>query len=255
VNAKRDWVAPEPVSIEGTWAPDGMSRADVEALPQVKKLISANPALGEVVRRAEFWGNETCTYLEVVNVLGRWQSAEQLKQRTQFVDPDTLNMRVDSAEQAATLKRWQMAQKLGSIERMALLQNAKKLPFVDERLAASVGLTCEDFADIPVTDMATDVIYDAIAESKSGLIPYAVVDQRRATFFNEDGSVNLPAIKIGIAKASTIVMMSWFMFGKGNFVWILLIARGLADLRPDLFYFLNPASEEGKALWKAFAIL
>ena len=148
-----------------------------------------------------------------------------------------------------------MATKLKCTERMGLLQNAKKLPFTDEKLAASVGLTVADFEDIPVTDAACNVVYDALAESRSGLIPYAVADARRAAWINDDGSVNLAAFKIGTFKSSFVVIASWFMFGKGNFVWILVFARALADVRPDLFAFLNPATEEGKVLWKAFAIL
>ena len=244
--------AQEPPEGSTLWVPDDMLQAQVEALPQVKKLLAANPSLGDTLKRAEFWSNETASVLEVVNVVGRWQKSEQIVERTAFC-PESY--RVETLAQSATWKRYKMATKLKCTERMGLLQNAKKLPFTDEKLAASVGLTVADFEDIPVTDAAANVVYDALAESRSGLIPYAVADARRAAWINDDGSVNLAAFKIGTFKSSFVVIASWFMFGKGNFVWILVFARALADVRPDLFAFLNPATEEGKVLWKAFAIL
>ena len=70
-----------------------------------------------------------------------------------------------------------------------------------------------------------------------------------------EGALDLGRLKFGLYKSRAVVIFAWFWFGKGNFVWILVIARTLADLRPDLFAALNPATEEGKVLWKAFAIL
>uniref|UniRef100_A0A7S3FJE6 Uncharacterized protein n=1 Tax=Haptolina ericina TaxID=156174 RepID=A0A7S3FJE6_9EUKA len=243
-----------PLSEQQLWKPDGLLSRDVVVLPHVANLLSANPALGDILRRAEFWSNETATLLEVLNVLGRWQTADQIKERSLFT-PEDMNPREENIFQSATKRRYEMAQRLGSCERMGLIQNAKGLPFTDEKLAASVGLTVDDFTEIPVTDAACNVVYDALAESRSGLIPYDVTDKRRASWIKEDGSFDVTLFKIGTIKSTFVVTCSWFMFGKGNFVWILLIARGLADAAPDKFSFLNPASPEGKALWKAFAIL
>jgi len=236
------------------WKRDMRLSRDVVALPHVAKLLKANPELNAGFNRAEFWNNESATLLEVINVVGRWQRHEQIKERSLFADED-LNPREENIYQSATYKRYEMAQRLNSTERMGLIQNAKVLPFTDEKLAASVGLTVEDFAEIPVTDAACNVVYDALAQSMSGLIPYEVADERRASWINEDGSLDTVKFRTGIAKASGVVIASWFMFGKGNFIWVLLFCRALSDARPDLFSFLNPATEEGKALWKAFAIL
>lgn len=126
-----------PLSEQQLWKPDGLLSRDVVVLPHVANLLSANPALGDILRRAEFWSNETATLLEVLNVLGRWQTADQIKERSLFT-PEDMNPREENIFQSATKRRYEMAQRLGSCERMGLIQNAKGLPFTDEKLAASV---------------------------------------------------------------------------------------------------------------------
>ena len=91
----------------------------------------------------------------------------------------------------------------------------------NEKLAASFGMTCADFEDIPVTVDACNVAYDALAESRSGLIPYADADKRRNEWLNDDGSFNQPRFLTGLAKSRFTVIIAWFIFGKGNFVWVL----------------------------------
>ena len=60
-----------------------------------------------VFRRAEFWEPETCTMLEIANVLGRWESASEWAERTQFSVVD--NQRAESMAQGATKQRFEMA--------------------------------------------------------------------------------------------------------------------------------------------------
>ena len=92
-----------------------------------------------------------------------------------------------------------------------------------------------DFWSIPVTEAACNVVYDALAESRSGLIPYDTIDARRKEWVNADGSLNKPRFLIGLAKSRMLVIIAWFVFGKGNFVWVLVAAQALHDIRPDLF--------------------
>ena len=54
--------------------------------------------------------------------------------------------------------------------RVALLQNIKALPFTNERLAASVGKSAAEFDAAPLTDAAANVVFDALAQSKNGLV-------------------------------------------------------------------------------------
>ena len=123
---------------------------------------------------------------------------------------------------------------LGVTERIGQ-QNIPNRPFTNEKLAASFGMTCADFEDIPVTVDACNVAYDALAESRSGLIPYADADKRRNEWLNDDGSFNQPRFLTGLAKSRFTVIIAWFIFGKGNFVWVLVFVQALHDVRPDIF--------------------
>ena len=51
---------------------------------------------------------------------------------------------------------------------VALLQNINALPFTNERLAASVGKSTAEFNAAPVSEAAVNVVFDALAESKTG---------------------------------------------------------------------------------------
>jgi len=205
---------------------------EIREMPNVKAIMQSQPALADVISRAEFWTNESATLLEVINVVGRFENTDDFKTRTTFTEA---GYRDEDLRQAGTEKRYMMAQKLGCVERIALSMNAPNLPFTNERLAASVGLTLADFESIPVTAEACNVAYDALAESRSGLIPFATADQRRKEWVNDDGSFNKPRFMIGLAKSRFLVIIAWFVFGKGNFVWVLVFAQALHDIRPDLF--------------------
>jgi len=195
--------------------------------------LATRPEAQTVLRRAEFWGNQTATLLEVINVVGRFESVDEFKVRTQFTVVE--NARIEDETQSETQNRYEMAQRMGCVERVALKQNVPNLPFTNERLAASLGMTCDDFNALPVTTAAANVVFDALVESKSSLLQYALADKRRAAWINDDGSFNEAAFRIGQSKARGVVIFSWFLFGKGNFVWVLLAVQFLHDARPDLF--------------------
>lgn len=127
-----------------------------------------------------------------------------------------------------------MALRMGCAERVALSQNAPKLPFKNEALAASVGLTVDDFQNLTVSKSACNVLYDALAESRSGLIPYGVMDKRISNLLNSDGTFNEIAFRYGHAKSTILIIVGWFIFGKANFIWILVWVKVLHDWKPDL---------------------
>eukprot|EP00316_Scyphosphaera_apsteinii_P009844 CAMPEP_0119309390 /NCGR_PEP_ID=MMETSP1333-20130426/15261_1 /TAXON_ID=418940 /ORGANISM="Scyphosphaera apsteinii, Strain RCC1455" /LENGTH=255 /DNA_ID=CAMNT_0007313351 /DNA_START=48 /DNA_END=815 /DNA_ORIENTATION=+ len=191
-------------------------------------------ATGPTFRRAEFWSNETATLVDVVNVIGRFELYSDFNVRTDFTELTKQEEREEDERQGYTYKRYQMAQRMGCVERVALIQNAPNLPFTNARLAASIGLTCEDFNAMPVTKAMCNVVYDALTESRSTLIPYTVLDQRRAKLVSEDGAFDELAFRLGLYKSRFVVVVAWFLFGKGNFVWILVAAQFLHDLRPDV---------------------
>jgi len=198
----------------------------------LEKLLAAKPDLGIVFRRAEFWTNETATLLEVLNVLGRFERAADFKERTRFSEVE--NARRESAEQGETKERYEMAQRMGCSERVGLYINAPSLPFTNAALAASVGLTVEDFAELEVSKAACNVVYDALAESRAGLIPYDKIDQRRGGMLDGEAAFNEIAFRSGLYKSRSLVILAWFLFGKGNFVWVLVSVKFLHDWKPDL---------------------
>ena len=69
------------------------------------------------------------------------------------------------AAQGETRERHDMAVRMKCSERVALYQNCPNLPFTNAKLAASVGLTVEDFAGLEVTKASCNVVYDALGKS------------------------------------------------------------------------------------------
>jgi len=42
------------------------------------------------------------------------------------------------------------------------------------------------------------------------------------------------AFNLGLYKSRGLICTSWFLFGKGNFIWVLLAVKFAHDWRPDL---------------------
>ena len=190
-------------------------------------MLERAPQLAKTIRRAEFWDRNQAQLLDVVNVMGRWDAAAQWRERTEFTTVD--NPRATSDDQGATEARYEMAKKLGMCERVALVQNVQKLPFTNTKLAASLGVTVEDFAELTVEPAACNIVYDALAQSKAGLIPPDVIDVRRNNYISDDGSFNELAFSLGLYKARSLVIVSWFLFGKGNVLGILVLLKVILD--------------------------
>jgi hypothetical protein len=169
---------------------------------------------GKSFRRAEFWDGEQCTLLDIANVLGRWESAGEWAERMQF--SLYKSRRVENAAQGATLERYEYAQRNNLVERVAMQQNVPKLPFRDTQLAASFGKSTEDFEAIPVSLAAVDVVFDAMVQSKGGLLGAELCDQRRAKFVTAEGSIDEGAIAAGLYRSRALVCFSWIFFGKGR---------------------------------------
>mmetsp|Transcript_16793 Transcript_16793/g.46734 ORF Transcript_16793/g.46734 Transcript_16793/m.46734 type:complete len:285 (-) Transcript_16793:150-1004(-) len=193
----------------------------------VVKKAAVETDLDKVFRRAEFWDKEKATKLEIINVLGRWDSAKEWAERTEFTQ--VLDVRKESYAQSATRGRYEMAQKNGLVERVALQQNAPKMPFKNAALAASVGKTVNDFQDMPVTRAAVNVVFDALVESRNGLIPPDLCDERRARMITADGGLDEAAFNAGTYRARALVILSWFLLGKGQVVGLFVALKVFAD--------------------------
>jgi len=205
---------------------------------------------GPVFRRAEFWDNRSATLAEVVNVLGRFESTSEWSERSFFIEVDPKFAKKEVEDNSWTRKRFEMAQRFGMVERVAMQQNLADLPFTNEKLAASLGKSVEEFNELPVSRAAIDVVYDALVESKSSLLQPDVLMTRKNGWINEDGSLNEIAFRLGLYKARGLVIFSWFLLGKGNFVWILVGVQFLHDARPDLF-----PTPKDLDLFKIFAVI
>jgi len=205
---------------------------------------------GPVFRRAEFWSTGTATLMEVINVLGRFESASEWGTRDFFIDVPAKLQRKEVEDNSWTMKRYEMAQRMGTVERVALQQNCPKLPFKNAALAAAVGKTVEDFESLPVSRTAINVVFDALVESKASLLQPALCDTRRRSIVNADGTFNELAFRLGLYKSRAIVIASWFLLGKGNFIWILVGVQFLHDAKPDLF-----PTPKDLDLFKIFAII
>lgn len=188
-------------------------------------MMSADP--DKVLRRAEFWEPQTCTLLELINVLGRWESSTEWATRTEFAVVD--KARDENMAQGASVKRFEYAQRNSLGERVALNLNAPKLQFKDEKLAASVGKTVEEMNAMPVSKIASDVLYDALAQSKSSLIPQKVLDQRRASLIGPDGGLNEGAYYAGMIKSRIAVITGFFLLGKGQLYGYILGGKLVLD--------------------------
>jgi hypothetical protein len=187
----------------------------------------ANPALAKTYRRAEFWDEGSATLLDIVNVIGRWQTAKEWSTRTDFVEVE--DQHENTKIQAYSSKRYEMAQRLGQVERVALIQNAPKLRFRDEALAKGLGLTVQAFDNMEINPVAVNIVFDALAQSKNSLLPLDVVDVRRRGFVSPDGALNEAAFSAGLIKARALVIASWFVFGKGNFIGFLILLKVITD--------------------------
>lgn len=197
--------------------------------------LASNAAASRTFRRAEFWDKESCSLLDIVNVVGRWDSVSEWSTRTEFTDDELEEKFGDAAArdtselQAGTRRRYEMAQRQGVVERIALQQNVPQLPFQNAPLAASLGLGVEDFADFDVSPAAVNVVYDALSESKSSLLPRDVCEARRAGWIGASGAFDDGAFALSLYKARVAVISSWFVFGKGNIVGLLVVLKVATD--------------------------
>ena len=110
-------------------------------LPRMMAAPAAGVDLDKVYRRAEFWEKDSTTLLEIVNVLGRWQKAEQWCERTEFAVVESAcreNMR-----QGASVERFDYAKRNGYVERVALVQK-----FIDGTLRPLGSQTGIPLADL-----------------------------------------------------------------------------------------------------------
>lgn len=179
-------------------------------------------------RTAEWWEDDTATLLQVANALGRWDSAAEWAERTEFAVVNSA--RSESMAQGATVERHEMARRNGNVERVAFTQNVPKLPFTNEKLAASLGKSVEEMQGMPVSKTALNLLYDALAQSKTSMLPEKTVDARRKAFFTPEGGLDEGAMLQGLFKSRATVTLGWILLGKGQLYGAVFAGRILLDV-------------------------
>ena len=182
-------------------------------------------------RTAEWWEDDTATLLQVANALGRWDSAAEWAERTEFAVVNSA--RSESMAQGATVERHEMARRNGNVERVAFTQNVPKLPFTNEKLAASLGKSVEEMQGMPVSKTALNLLYDALAQSKTSMLPEKTVDARRKAFFTPEGGLDEGAMLQGLFKSRATVTLGWILLGKGQLYGAVFAGRILLDVTQD----------------------
>lgn len=192
-----------------------------------------NVDLAKTYKRAEFWEEGEATALDIINVLGRWESANEWSERTRFSVVE--NPRDEDMAQGATVERYEKAKRLKMVERVAMAQNVPSMPFRDEKLAAAAGKTVEEMNAMPLSEEAVEITFDALSQSKSSLIPAKTIDERRAKMIAADGSFDDGAFMAGMTSSRIAVVTGFFLLGKGQLYGyvvagkIALDASGLYD--------------------------
>ena len=192
-------------------------------------MVSPLPSASKTFRRAEFWDSDSATLLEVVNVIGRWERADEWSARSEFTEIADDARGESTIAQSGTLKRYEMAQRTGTVERIAMVQNIAALPFRSEPLAAAVGLSIEEMNGQPISRAAVNVVYDALSQSRASLLPPDVIESRRRGWLSADGALDEGAFAASLFKARVAVIASWFVFGKGNLIGLLVVLKVLSD--------------------------
>jgi len=179
-------------------------------------------------RSAQFWEEGTATLLDIANVLGRWESASEWADRTEFSVVEVT--RQEDMAQGASLERHEYARRNNLVERVALTQNVPKLPFKNEKLAASFGKSVEEMDAMPISETALSIVFDALAESKSSLLPEKTVDERRGRWMAAEGGLNEGAVTAGLYKSRLAVTVGFILLGKGQLYGAVFISRILLDV-------------------------
>ena len=96
--------------------------------------------LGQTFRRAEVWSSDTATLADVINVVGRWESCSEWRERTEFredVQKDKLLFFEDPV-QPYTRDKYEMSVRLGSACRVRVRAWARARATVGIRVMVRV---------------------------------------------------------------------------------------------------------------------
>jgi len=178
---------------------------------------------------------ETATAREVVNVLGRWTSHAQWNEigiatlldrenpAVGFLEFRRKRVAVDADR---TPMRRAACKKLNQAQRFLLRENVAKLPFKSARLAASVGATAGELNREPISELACDIVFDALCTSQSSIVEKGIADAKRAAFEAADGSFAPDVFGAELNAGRRVIATSYAFFpGSLNAIVLYLFFR------------------------------
>ena len=201
-------------------------------------------------RAASILGGETVTEREVVNVIGRWSKtsdwndiglAAELDQIIAEADGNSTALRlrpkVGKIDQQRTPERREMLVRMGQVQRVFFVENVPMLPFTDAAMAASVGATAQELNAEPLSQLALDVVFDALTASKSTFANKEEADARRSTYTRPDGSFDAMALEADLGQGRfNIFAFGAVFYGTPNLIGLALgIKLGYFDALGDVF--------------------
>ena len=172
-----------------------------------------------------------------MNVLGRfnkcsnWNDAgiakqmddpriQNLSRKEQKTSP--LYQKLDSDDPARTPARRAMLKKMGQAQRCMLVDNVPSLAFRDQKLAASIGATASELNKEPVSELACDIVFDALTQSKSGFVSFVRADEARMSYQSADGSFDAATFEADLDAARLNVIKATAVF-PGSIIFVQLI--------------------------------
>ena len=161
-------------------------------------------------RRAEsltgLFDRATVTEREIVNVLGRWKTHRDwdVAPELDAVPEDAPVLKWSERKKldpARTPQRRRMLTKMGQVQRYLFVQNVQTLPFKEDKLARSVGASARELNAEPISELAAEIVFDALSVSKSGIVPKDDCDARRASYVDADGAFDREAFSADVSQA------------------------------------------------------
>lgn len=193
---------------------------------------------------------ESVSTKDIINVLGRWTSYTQWESVGELPAMDKLFD--ESGRERNRLKAQQSSGLLaakpgngdwvkktpqrrgwcirnGLVQRYWFTENVGLLPYRSKALAASVGCTVAELADEPISPLAADIVFDALAHGNSGIMQREVCDERRASWEGA-GGFDAAAFDADLGAAKTNIVRSYCLFPGSIYV---LQARRRTGAKPS----------------------
>ena len=118
---------------------------------------------------------------------------------------------------AKTPERRSFCIRQGLVQRYWFAENVGLLPFRSKALAASVGSSATELNRQPISPLAVEVVFDALARSKSGILKREMCDERRASYAST-GGFDAAALASDLSRGRLKVAGSSLIFPGGPFL-------------------------------------